>query len=389
MNDMFGISVKCLPHTEELLASELKELGVQEIEPARRIVHGLCDMTTMQRVCYSSRLALRVLVPLESFSIRKVDDLYKKCLAMEWDNWMLLDQTFAIDSLVRSDFFNHTHFASLKMKDAIADYFRKEYDKRPNVDAENPDVLFHLHVDGNEVTISLDAGGRSLNQRGYRMGSGDAPLNEVLAASLIQFAGYTGDQVFVDPMCGSGTLVIEAAMLASNTPAQYNRPTFQFMKWPTFKEDGWLQLKATEDAKIKTPSAPILASDFDDNAMGWTKKNSRKASVIDFIQMQRADFFEVQRPAEEGILMMNPPYGERLSIENAEAFYQKIGTAFKHQWGGWKAWVFSGSMEGMKFIGLKPMRKSKWLNAKIECSFHGYELFSGDRKSFKTQAAVK
>ncbi len=380
---VFSIAVKCLANTEEMLSEELKELGVQDIEIAKRIVHGTATTEVMYRVCYCSRLALRVLVPVTEFKIRKVDDLYRQALKIEWDNLMLLDQTFAIDAHVRSDFFQHPHFASLKVKDALADYFRNEYNQRPNVDAENPDVLFHLHIDTDTVTLSLDAGGRSLNQRGYRMGSGDAPLNEVLAAAMIRFTGWKGECPFMDPMCGSGTLVTEAAMLASNTPAQINRPNFQFMRWPGYKEENWLEVKAAEDAKIVTPLVPIVGSDLDANALGWAKKNSNKAHVGEYVHFEKADFFELESDQTAGIIVMNPPYGERLPLDEAIGFYANLGNAFKKNWKGWRAWVFSGHLEGMKKVGLKPFKKSKWLNAKIECVFHGYEMFSGDFKSFK------
>lgn len=384
MNEsVFNISVKCLPFTEELLKEELIELGVNDITIGRRVLHGSCDLKTMYRVCYTSRLALRILVPIAEFRLRKVDDLYKQAMKVEWDNLMLLDQTFAIDAHVRSDFFQHPHFASLKVKDAIADYFRQEYEKRPDVSPDNPDVLFHLHIDEEVVTISLDAGGRSLNQRGYRMGSGDAPLNEVLAAAIIKATGWKGESPFMDPMCGSGTLVTEAAMLASNTPAQIARPHFQFMKWPGFDQELWNELKAECDAKIVTPVYPIVGSDLDSSALGWATKNSRKAQVGEFVHFEKADFFELETDDAKGILVMNPPYGERLPLEEAYAFYGKLGDSFKKNWKGWNAWVFSGHLDAMKRVGLKPFKKSKWLNAKIDCVLFGYKMFDGDFKSFK------
>jgi putative N6-adenine-specific DNA methylase len=326
----------------------------------------------MYEVCYGSRLALRVYVPIAEFFIRKVEDLYKKALQIEWDNLMLLDQTFAIDANVRHHSIQHPHFASLKLKDAIADYFRNEYEKRPNVDAENPDVLFHLHIDEGKVTISLDAGGRSLNQRGYRMGAGDAPLNEVLAAALIRTTGWKGDSVFIDPMCGSGTLVIEAAMVATHTPAQFARPQFQFMKWPGYDETLWLAVKKKRDDAIVQP------------ALGWAKKNAGKEDLAQHILFGSNDFFEMNLENERGMLAMNPPYGERLDLDDAIGFYKNIGNAFKSHWKGWKTWVFSGNLEAMKRLGLKPSKKSKWINAKIDCVWYGYEIFDGSLREFKT-----
>jgi len=380
----FSISVKCLANCEDLLAEELRDLGVTKIKLGKRVVYGECSQEVMYEVCYASRLALRVYVPIAEFFIRKVEDLYKKALQVEWDNLMLLDQTFAIDANVRHHAIQHPHFASLKLKDAIADYFRNEYEKRPNVDAENPDVLFHLHIDEEKVTISLDAGGRSLNQRGYRMGAGDAPLNEVLAAALIRTTGWKGESVFIDPMCGSGTLVIEAAMVASHTPAQFARPQFQFMKWPGYDETLWLDVKKKWDEGIVPPVFPIYANDLNKNALGWAKKNAGKENLAQHILFGSNDFFEMMLENERGMLAMNPPYGERLDLDDAIGFYKNIGNAFKSNWKGWKTWVFSGHLEAMKRLGLKPSKKSKWINAKIDCVWYGYEIFDGSLKEFKT-----
>ena len=380
----FSISVKCLAFCEELLLKELSDLGVTQLKLGKRVVYGTCSQSVLYKVCYLSRLALRVYVPIAEFYLRKVDDLYKKALQVEWDNLMLLDQTFAIDANVRNDFFQHPHFASLKVKDAIADYFRNEYDKRPNVDAENPDILFHVHIDEEKATISLDAGGRSLNQRGYRMGAGDAPLNEVLAAALIQTSGWKGDSVFIDPMCGSGTLVIEAAMVASHTPAQWARPQFQFMKWPGFNEEMWNEVKKEADDQIIAPPFAIYANDINKNALGWAKKNAGKENLSAHIFFGDNDFFQLQLENDRGVLMMNPPYGERLDLDDAIGFYKNIGNAFKSNWKGWNTWVFSGHLEAMKRLGLKPSKKSKWINAKIECVWYGYQIFEGSLKEFKT-----
>jgi putative N6-adenine-specific DNA methylase len=382
--EKFSISVKCLANCEELLAEELQEFGVEKIKVGKRVVYGECTQEIMYRICYCSRLALRVYVPIAEFFIRKVEDLYKKAMQIEWDNLMLLDQTFAIDAHVRHHAIQHPHFASLKVKDAIADYFRKEYDQRPNVNADNPDVLFHLHIDEEKVTVSLDAGGRSLNQRGYRMGAGDAPLNEVLAAALIRTTGWKGETVFIDPMCGSGTLVIEAAMVATHTPAQWAKPTFQFMRWPGYQDSLWQEVKEASDAQITAPLFALYANDLNKNALGWAKKNAGKVNVAEHILFGSNDFFDLQLENEKGILAMNPPYGERLDLDDAVGFYKNIGNAFKSNWKGWKTWVFSGNLEAMKRLGLKPSKKSKWVNAKIDCVWYGYEIFDGSMREFKT-----
>ncbi len=377
---MFRISVKTLAHCEALLAEELRTLGAGDVEMGLRVVHCTGDMAAVYRFNYRLRTALRVLVQVTSFRARRPDDLHKKAMEFPWEEMFGIDQTFAIDPNVRSAQYRHPHFAALRLKDAIADRFAQRFGSRPDVDPARPDILLHLHVDEEQVSISLDSSGTSLNQRGYRRSGGTAPLNEVLAAAMLLHAGYDGSQVLYDPMCGSGTLSIEAASIALNRSPQLVRGEFGFMRWPTFDEVLWEEIVSESSKENRPLRAPILPSDVDHKQLALAVENIAAAGLQDILRPVLADFMTLEPTHSEGWLILNPPYGERMDQDQAEHLYRRIGERFKHHWPGFRAWVISSHTEALKSIGLKPFRKQELFNGKLSCRFQGYELYAGSRK---------
>lgn len=377
---MFHIAVKTLAHLEPLLLKEIVALGAEEAEAGVRIVHCTGDMRMVYRLNYELRTALRVLIHVTRFKARKPDDLYKKALAFPWENLFGVEHTFAIDPNVHSVQYRHPHYAALRLKDAIADRFVQVTGSRPDVNAANPDILLHLHIDDEKVNISLDSSGKSLNQRGYRNSGGTAPLNEVLAAGMLLHAGYTGEVPFYDAMCGSGTLSIEAASIAMKRAPQRMREYFGFMSWPTFDEALWNDVVNESEAREHIPAFPILPTDVDSRQVKVARENVRSAGLEHVIKPEVSDFFTLEPAHDAGMLMLNPPYGERMDEVQIAHLYKRMGERFKHHWPGFKAWVISSDKEALKEIGLKPFRKQELFNGNLMCRFVGYELYAGSRK---------
>jgi putative N6-adenine-specific DNA methylase len=373
------ISVKTFQHLEPLVVEELQQMGATQFEVGRRIVHCEGDWEIVYRANYEMRTALRVLIPIHSFHIRRDEDLYARAVKFDWEEFLDVDQTFAIDPAIFSDHFRHPHFASLRLKDAMADFFTKKYARRPDVNVRFPDVLFHLHIDQDKVTISMDSSGSSLNQRGYRNEGGAAPINEVLAAGMLLSASWNGEKDLVDPFCGSGTIAIEAAMMAAKIPAQFNRKRFGFMSWKSFQEPIWLAIERKAEARIVSPPCRIHASDRDAKQLELAKKNAASAGVENFIDFQQKDFFDIEPEVQEGVIITNPPYGERLDEQDMTELFGKIGTRLKHHWPGWSAWFISSSPAAFKSVGLRPTRKMDMMNGPLECKFMKFDLFKGKK----------
>lgn len=380
MEDNKKYTAKTMFGLEDLLAQELHELGAKNIEIGSRAVHFEGDQELLYRANFCLRTALHIYTPIVEFSAFDKRRLYKKTKEQDWENYIKLDQTFAIDSVVNSKFHTHSMYASLVMKDAIVDYFYEKYDKRPSVDIKNPDVRFHLHIDDQKVLLSNDSSGKSLHKRGYRVKYNEdiAPVNEVLGAGMILLTGWRGETNFWDPMCGSGTIPIEAYRIASNTPSQINRDYFTFTNWDDFDEELWEKVKKEEIAKIKTPTITIYGSDMNESRLSNAQENAKDASAI--VKFDSKDFLGATAPENEGVIVMNPPYGERLPIEEIRDFYHRIGDQFKTNCFGWAAWMISSNMTALKNVGLRPSRKIKLYNGALECRFHKYELYKGSRK---------
>jgi len=382
--DNLKIQIKTFFGLEEILAEEIRKLGGANVEVKNRAVNCEGDLGFLYKINYSARTALKILVPLLTFKAWDENRFYDKLFAFPWDEYMSVDQTFAIDTTIYSERFNHSQFISLKMKDAIADYFNFKFRKRPSVDTQNPDVKFHLHIDRELVTISLDSSGDPLFKRGYRKEQGEAPINEVLASGMLQLAGWDGKGNFLDPMCGSGTLLIEAAMIAMDLPAQTFRRTFGFQNWLNYDAELFNTIKEVRLNRVREFTGKIVGYDIDSDMLHASRINIEAADMADVIEVKTQDFFDSKKELFPLLMVFNPPYDERIEI-NDDEFYKKIGDTFKKNYPNTLAWLISSDLDSMKKIGLRPSRKIKLYNGKLECRFMQYEMYEGTKKIHKLE----
>lgn len=377
-NDNFYMLAKTMFGLEEILAEELKRLGAQNIKPMNRAVSFKGDKGFMYKANLNLRTALRILKPIAHFQAHDEKELYKKLCEIDWVELFDLNSTFATHATTHSDVFSHSKYASLVMKDAIADTFRNKFDKRPNVNPEMPDVSINLHIAKHTCTVSLDSSGDSLHKRGYKSNAVVAPMNEVLAAGLILLSDWNRTSDFHDPMCGSGTLLIEAALIAYNIPANIFRERFGFEGWKNFDEELWEKIKEISLDKEIHYYGRITGSDNFQKAVRISRENIENALMYENIKVTKSDFFET-KVAPGTFVLFNPPYGERIDL-GISNFYEKIGTALKHKYQGCSVWLISSDIEDMKFIGLRPSRKIKVMNGKLECSFRKFDIYEGSKK---------
>lgn len=374
---------------EEVLAQELIELGANDVLIERRAVSFKGDKALLYRANLCLRTALRVLVPVISFKTKNTDGLYEQLKRLDWSRYMTEDTSFAIDATVYSETFRNSLFVTYRVKDAIADYWNRKTGKRPNVSTREPDLLVNVHIANEQVTVSLDSSGESLHKRGYRVATTEAPINEVLAAGMLLMAGWKGQSDFYDPMCGSGTLLIEAALIARNIAPGVFRQSFAFEKWKDFDAELWNDIY-NDDSAERGFNHHIYGSDASFYAIQQAAKNVKSAGVQKDIDLRQIRMEEIKNPfflpcgEDEGgvssLVMLNPPYGERLaSNKDMEELYAKIGTALKHQFTGATAWIISSNAAAMKCIGLKPSKKYRLLNGELDCQFNRYDLFAGKR----------
>jgi putative N6-adenine-specific DNA methylase len=368
---------KTLYGLEQVLADELSTLGANDISMANRAVIFSGDINLLYKVNYMSRTALSILIPVGEFLIKSADDLYRKCLRIEWGEYMDPDNTFSVTSVINSKLFNHTGYAGLKLKDAIADYFRDLHGRRPNVNSSDPDVLINLHISNEKVTVSLDSTVIPLFKRGYRVDQTAAPLNEVLAAGMLLLAGWDSSTDLLDPMCGSGTIPIEAALIATNTPAGKFRKFFGFQRWRGY--DQALFNRMTEEGNLFIRKSPvsISGSDISEPAIAMAVKNVNSAGLKSSISLNVSDFKILKAERRYGTIMINPPYGERLLVGETDTLYNMIGTVLKHNYHGYTAWIISSNKEAIKNVGLKSKKKYTLFNGALECLFLKYELYQG------------
>jgi len=378
-DDNFYMLAKTMFGLEEILAEELRKLGAQNVKPMNRAVSFKGDKGFMYKANLNLRTALRVLKPIAHFQAHDEKELYKELCKIDWTEIFDLEATFATHATTHSEVFTHSKYASLVMKDAIADTFRKKFDKRPDVDPEMPDVSINLHIAKHTCTVSLDSSGESLHKRGYKSDAVIAPMNEVLAAGLILLSDWNRIANFYDPMCGSGTLLIEAALIAHNIPANIFRDKFGFERWKDFDEELWEMIKEVSLEKETHYYGKITGSDNFQKAVRISRENIDNALLYDNIKVTKADFFETE--VEPGtFVMFNPPYGERIDL-GVNDFYEKVGTTLKHKYEGCGIWIISSDIENMKFIGLRPSRKIKVMNGKLDCSFRKFEVYEGSKKT--------
>lgn len=365
---------------EDVLAAELLKLGAKDVRAERRAVSFRGDKRLMYKANLWLRTASRVLLPISAFKAKTADEIYEGVKQIQWEKYMSLHSTFAIDSTVYSESFNNSRFVTYRVKDAVADYFQERYHSRPNVRVEGADLLINVHVSHDMVTISLDSSGESLHKRGYRTQDTAAPLNEALAAGLLLQSGWQGGSDLVDPMCGSGTFLIEAALIALNIPPGIYRRGFGFEKWNDFDRDLFEELY-NDDSHERTFAHHIYGSDSSFYAVRAAEKNIQSANLQKYISVRQCQMQSTKSPSEGCMVVMNPPYGERLLSADGkvERLYSDIGTTLKHLYVGSTAWVLSSNMDALKKIGLRPAAKLKVLNGELECLFVKYELFAGKR----------
>ena len=384
MTHNYKMVAKTLFGLEPILAKELKNLGAIDVKEGVRNVTFYGDKGFMYKANIALRTAIRILKPFKQFKVKNETDLYNGIKNIYWEEFLFHDKTFAIHTTLATDNFSHSHYASLKVKDAIADYFREKYNKRPSVDLDYPDLSLDIHIQGDTCTVSLDSSGQSLHKRGYKSSTNIAPINEVLAAGLVSLTGYDGTQHFIDPMCGSGTILIEAAMLALNIPANINRKEFAFENWPDYEEELFEKIQQSLMKKVREIDKKIIGYDKAPSAIAKAKENIENAGLTEFITVERKDFFTSEKPVEgKTIVLFNPPYGERLKV-NVPVFYKKIGDTLKQGYPDTDAWLITSDLEeGIKNVGLKTSRRIPLYNGKLECRLVKYQMYKGTKKIHK------
>ena len=381
MGNNFKMVAKTMFGFEEILAKELRNLGAVNVVEGVRMVSFEGDTGFMYKANLCLRTAIKILKPIHSFYTKDETDLYKKVYAMDWSKYLNPEITFAIDATVNSENFTHSLYVSQKTKDAIVDKFRDTVGKRPNVDIKFPELRINIHIQMNQCNVSLDTSGRSLHQRGYRTATNIAPINEVLAAGLLLLSGWDGQSHFLDPMCGSGTFLTEAAMIACNIPANLNRKEFAFEKWQDF--DSELYEKIVESSLNKTREFHYKITGYDKapSAVQKAIDNVENANLTEYISVERKNFFESEKFTENHLhVVFNPPYGERLNIK-MEEFYGNIGDTLKQNYPGTDAWFITSNLEGLKFVGLRPSRKIKVFNSHLESRLVKYIMYKGSKKA--------
>ena len=381
MEDNFKMIAKTFYGFEEILAKELQTLGAQNVEQGVRMVSFKGDKGFMYKANFSLRTALKILKPIYYFRANSDLNLYKGIQSMDWSKYLNANQTFVIDTTIHSDYFKHSQFVSQKAKDAIVDQFRERTGQRPSVDKDYPDLRINIHIDRDQVSVALDTSGASLHHRGYRTATNIAPINEVLAAGMVLLSGWDGNSDFLDPMCGSGTILAEAAMIACNIPANINRKEFAFEKWNDWDNDLFDQIVESLLKKVKEFHYTIKGYDKAPSAVSKAKDNIKNANLDDYVTIEQQNFFDTKKETVGPLHMVfNPPYGERLDID-LERFYREMGDTMKQNYPGTNAWFITANLEALKFVGLKPSRKIKLFNGSLEARLVKYEMYEGSKRT--------
>jgi putative N6-adenine-specific DNA methylase len=374
---------KTLYGLEKVLAEELRGLGASNVQEVNRAVIFNGEKELLYNVNYCSRTALSFLMPVKDFRIRSKEDLYNGGLKIEWDSIMNDTDTFSIVPVINSPLFGHTGYAGLILKDAVADYFRKKTGRRPSVNTNDPTIVINLHVSNDLVTISLDSSVIPLFKRGYRQESALAPLNEVLAAGIIMLSGWNASATLTDPMCGSGTIPIEAGLIACKIPPGKFRQFFGFQRWKDFDEELFEKVRLQADSQIVKSPVKIFGSDISEQTVSQSRANAAKAGLSEVISFEVIDFKDLKAVDDHGFLFLNPPYGQRLQPAEIDMLYSMIGTTLKHNFSGSTAWVITSNRETLKNIGLKAREKHTLFNGALECILLKYEMYQGSKKKEK------
>ena len=387
MEQEFELIAKTFMGLEPVLAQELTQLGANNVQTGRRMVSFTGDKEMLYRANFQLHTAIRILKPIAHFKARSAEDMYDEVKKIDWSQYIEKGKTFSVDSVVYSEEFRNSRFVTYKVKDAIVDQFREKTGTRPNISVSNPDIRLNIHIAEDDATLSLDSSGESLHRRGYRQESVEAPLNEVLAAGMILMSGWKGDTDFIDPMCGSGTLLIEAALIARNISPGVFRKEFAFEKWPDFDQELFDSIY-NDDSQEKEFTHHIYGYDVDMKAVNTARLNVKAAGLSQIVTVEQQDFKDFKKPAEKSIIITNPPYGERISTSNLLGTYKMIGERLKHEFGGNEAWVLSYREECFDQIGLKPSIKIPLYNGSLECEFRKYSLFEGKMKEFRAEGGI-
>ena len=387
MTQEFEIIAKTFMGLEPVLAKELTQLGANDVQIGRRMVSFKGDKELLYRANFQLHTAIRILKPIKHFKALSADDVYEGVKDIDWSEYIGSDKTFAVDSVVFSEEFRHSKFVAYKVKDAIVDQFREKTGQRPNISITNPDIRLHIHIAEDQCTLCLDSSGESLHRRGYRQESVEAPLNEVLAAGMILMTGWHGETDFIDPMCGSGTLLIEAALIARNMAPGLFRKEFAFEKWPDFDRDLFDEIY-NDDSQEREFNHHIYGYDVDIKAVNTAILNIKAAGLSSDITVKECDFKDFKHPKEKSIIVTNPPYGERISTPDLLGTYKMIGERLKHEFTGNEAWILSYREECFAQIGLKPSIKIPLFNGSLECEFRKYQMFDGKMSVFREEGGV-
>ena len=378
-NGNFEMIAKTYHGLEDVLAKELLQLGAQDIKTLRRAVKFKGDLGFMYKANLSLRTAVRIIKPIKNFKVRNDDQLYRELRNIDWEQYMSIDDKFAVDSFVNSPHFNHSLYVALKTKDAIVDQFREKCGMRPDVDLDHPNLRINVHITDETCTLSLDSSGKSLHKRGYRLETNEAPISEALAAGLILLSGWDKKSHFVDGMCGSGTFLVEAAMIGANIPANINREHFAFQDWPDYDEELWGLIRNSQLKRSQDCYGKIIGYDLDPEVVASAKLNIANSGLEDYIEIHCENFFETEKPEGPTHLVFNPPYGVRIQGDIPE-MYKSIGDTLKKNYSGAEAWFLTSHMDGLKHVGLRASRKIEIYQAKLECRFVKYEMYQGSKK---------
>ena len=387
MEQEFELIAKTFMGLEPVLAEELTQLGANNVQIGRRMVSFTGDKEMMYRANFQLHTAIRILKPIKHFKARSAEEVYEQVQKIKWDDILDVKKTFSVDSVVYSEEFRNSRFVTYKVKDAIVDWFREKQGTRPNISVSNPDIRLNIHIAEDNATLSLDSSGESLHRRGYRQEQVEAPLNEVLAAGMILMTGWKGECDLIDPMCGSGTIAIEAALIARNISPGVFRKEFAFEKWNDFDQD-LFDMIYNDDSQEREFEHHIYGYDIDMKAVNTASLNVRAAGMSKDITIAQQDFKDFQQPAEKSIIVMNPPYGERISTPNLLGTYKMIGERFKKAFAGNETWVLSYREECFEQIGLKPSIKIPVYNGSLECEFRKYVMFDGKMKEFRSEGGI-
>ena len=387
MEKNYEMIAKTFMGLEPVLAKELTVLGANDVQIGRRMVSFTGDKEMMYRANFQLRTAIRILKPIKHFKARSADDVYNEVMKIDWTQFIEQDKTFAVDAVVFSEEFRHSKFVSYKVKDAIVDQLREKTGKRPNISVSNPDIQLNIHIAEDKCTLSLDSSGESLHRRGYRQESVEAPLNEVLAAGMIMMTGWDGETDLIDPRCGSGTIPIEAALIAHNMAPGLFRKEYAFEKWPDFDADLFDRIY-NDDSQEREFKHHIYGYDIDMKAVNTARKNVKAAGLSNSITIEQQDFKDFEQPKEKALMVTNPPYGERISTPNLLGTYKMIGERLKHAFTGNDAWVLSYREECFDQIGLKPSIKIPLFNGSLECEFRKYQMFDGKMKVYREDGGI-